>query len=458
MILSEIFLSDVLINFAAGIGIAIPLLYLNVRVARPLGLIDWPKARGVTEHQVPIVGLSLVLLTLGALLLFGEKYGVSSWFICTAAVIAVMGVIDDRRPLAAMDKIFFQVICAVVVVSMDPNVRAAITEPFGMSGAVLAILFIVGLTNAVNFIDGIDGLAGLVLFAGFSGLLLYSSAYRNFSTYSWVTSFMMGMLIPFFYLNVFRRKGFLGNTGSYFFSFVSAVMHLSLPIEAGSISGRLAVSSLCFIVPIADATMVILVRLSSLRSPFRADKGHLHHRLVQSSIPLRTILGNFAIISGMSVITGGFLIRYPESRMGYFPMFLCIGSILITSLMILLVEQASRMRIYGYFKRLDVGDPIYYLRYKVANKNGDKLQNWQLKRLEALISSEIRVTDLCVAEAPDQLFLTLRTLPEPLKGISARLEAVIQAEKNLTATILENGEFKKSPASSSQSSRSRIAS
>lgn len=445
MILSKFFLTDVLVYFFAGIGVAIPALLLNIKVARPLGLIDWPKARGVTEDQVPIVGSSLVAITLSMMLYLGEEHGISSWLTCCAAVIAVMGIIDDRRPLAAVDKIFFQVICATVVVSMDPNVRDSIINQFGMTGAVLAVLFIVGLTNAVNFIDGIDGLAGLVLFFGYSGLVLFSAGTSD-ASFSWIGSLVMGMLVPFFYLNVFRRRGFLGNTGSYFFSFLAAVMHLSVPVSTGDPVSRLSVTALCFIVPIADACMVIVVRIMSLRSPFQADKGHLHHRLVQSSIPLRQILLNFALVASVSTFSAGFVVHYVDSRSGQFPLFLCVGNILITSLLILLVERASRMRIYGYFKRLDVGDPIYYLKYKLSNKNGKKLARWQLKRLEALISAEIRVTDLCVAEGPDELFITLRTMPEPLKGISARLESVFSNEKVLNAEVLETGEFVKTPS------------
>jgi UDP-GlcNAc:undecaprenyl-phosphate/decaprenyl-phosphate GlcNAc-1-phosphate transferase len=459
MIANHVFLKDLFFYIIAGVGVAIPALYLNIRVAKVFGLIDWPKARGITEHQVPIVGSSLVLITLLSLLYFGESYGVSPWLICTASVIGIMGFIDDRRPLPAADKIFFQLICAVVVVTMDPNIREAINDKFGLNGAILAVVFIVGLTNAVNFIDGIDGLAGLVLFFGLVGFLMFSGSVESVAAYPFIAALMMGMLAPFFYLNVFKRKGFLGNTGSYFFSFLIAAMHLSIPVDTNGAMSRMAMTGLCFIVPIADACMVVLVRLLSWRSPFQADKGHLHHRLVQSSVPLRYILLNFALVAGMSAITAGFIMQFGVSRTSYFPVFLCVGNVTITGLLILLIERASRLRIYGYFKRLDIGDPIYYLKYKISMKEGGKPPRWHMKRLEALISSEIRVTDLCVAEMPDQLFITLRTLPEPLKGISSRLEAVFAGEKSLDAAVLETGEFVKTPGTViARDSRPRLVS
>ena len=70
--------------------------------------------------------------------------------------------------------------------------------------------------------------------------------------------------MPFLIFNVFYRKGFLGNVGSYFFSYVLAVIHLSLPINAAGPVSRLSLSGLCFLIPVADAIMVLLARALTL--------------------------------------------------------------------------------------------------------------------------------------------------------------------------------------------------
>src|SRR5438309_630568 len=85
-----------------GSAVATPLLLLNVRLAPILGLIDWPKARGVTEEQIPIVGHSLVLISIAVLFACVNLYNLSPWMLTTSIVMAVMGHFDDRRPLSAL--------------------------------------------------------------------------------------------------------------------------------------------------------------------------------------------------------------------------------------------------------------------------------------------------------------------------------------------------------------------
>lgn len=442
------FLNEVVIFFVAGAFLATPVLLLNIRWARVLGLIDWPKARGLTENQVPIVGAGLVVLTFSFLCLMSALYGMSPWVLVTGAIMAIMGLLDDRSHLSAADKIFFQAICAAVAVFLDPNIGSAIGDKYGIWGSFLAIIFIVGLTNAVNFIDGIDGLAGIVLFFGALGFIAVSWSSPDRAAYAISAGLIMGSMVTFLYLNVYRRQGFLGNVGSYFFSYLLAVFHLSVTIDAAGPLTRLAFPGLCFIVPLSDAVMVTLARLMTRRSPFQADKGHLHHRLVQSSLPLRYILANFATIEIVGVLLTALISFNELLRVSLLPAVLCGGFMAITALLILLVEKASRLRLFGFFSRLDRGEPIYFLKYKVRDRNGNVPSVGQLRRIEALISAEIRVTDLCVCEEPDGLFITLRTLPEPLKGISSRLEAIFHAERNITAVVIERGEFTKvtSPA------------
>src|SRR5262245_16629979 len=110
------YLKDPLALIAGGAALAVPLILLNVRVAPRLGLIDWPKTRGVTETQIPIVGHSLVLLTVAVLAYFVQDHLISPWFLVTSLILATMGHLDDRRPLPPLDKFLFQLACAAVAV------------------------------------------------------------------------------------------------------------------------------------------------------------------------------------------------------------------------------------------------------------------------------------------------------------------------------------------------------
>lgn len=437
------FLLDALIYICVGFGAVVPLFYLNVKFARVLGLIDWPKARGMAEEHVPIVGPSLIVVALVTLGVLMPYFNVSPWIITSAAIIGIMGYFDDRRPMPALDKMFFQAICSVAVVYLDPHISASLGDRYGAWGLVFGALFILFTMNAINFIDGIDGLAGIVLLSAFGIIPFMGSAQTAAYPYVILSCVAVGALLPFLYLNVQRRKGFLGNVGSYFFSFLAAVAHLSLPLEMSDAVTRLSLAGLCFLVPLADAMSVISIRIATYRSPFRADKSHLHHRLVQTNLPLRQILVVLGMVQLMGVLSAFFFTRQNLIATPYLSTMTLIGYSAITSTLILLLEKASRIRVQGYFQRLDSNEPIYYLKYRVARNDKNGLKSRELRRLEAKFAAEIRVTDICVAQSADCLFIVLRTMAEPLKGISARLEAVIHSEKEYEFSLIERGDFTK---------------
>ena len=430
---------QVLAYSALGSLVAFPLLWLNVTWAPRLGLIDWPKARGVAEEQIPIIGHSIVLLTFFCMIwLFGNADG--EWLIVTSGIIGMMGFLDDRRPLSAVEKLMLQVICVSVLVTMDPRIQENYVEEYGIWGGIWAGIFIIGLTNAVNFIDGIDGLAGMVISFGCLGLILVNPL--GFGPFALFGALVLGMIAPFLYLNVMKRKGFMGNVGSYFFAYVLATFHLYLPIGAHDPLSRVCMSALCFLIPMADSIMVVISRMSSLRSPFSADKGHLHHRLIQTSIPLRYVLLNFGIIESFALAISFVVATTATGRNTVLPIVLCVSHVSITSILILLVEKASRRRIQNYFQRLDSGEPIYFMKYKLSRRDGSPISSWNMARIEATVCAEVRVTDLCFSQG-DELYITVRSGPHPFQGMTARLERIFDAEQVRTDLIVEQGELVK---------------
>ena len=426
-----------------GAGLAAPLLYGNLLLAPTLGLIDWPKARGVSREQIPLLGCSLVGLTLALIAFFTYTRQTSSWFLVTSSAIALMGFLDDRRSLPAFDKLFCQLVCALVMVEFDPDIRHSISSLYGHWGKAWAVFFILGLVNAVNFIDGINGLLGIVLLVGSGGFLFIAHGAKMTHSYVLLSAMMCGMMLAFLYLNVFRRSGFMGNVGSYFFSYVLAILHLSVPLHASGVISRLSLTGLCFLIPVADSLMVILSRLVTLRSPFQPDRGHLHHRLLQTSVPLEYVLLNFALIEISAMLVGFFLSVSPDLKRSVMPWFVGLSHISISAVLIYLIERASRRRLQFYFEWLDIGESIFFLKYRFKNPDGSPLSILQLQRVEARVSAEIRVTDLCFLQSPDTLFVVLRTLAEPLIGISARLDAVFGTEKIEATLLVDHGEIRK---------------
>jgi hypothetical protein len=354
-----------------------------------------------------------------------------------------MGYFDDKSSLPAVDKIFFQAVCTTAMVSLDPALRQSLMARYGVEGTFFCGFFIFAMMNAINFVDGINGLAAIVLWVGSMSFCLIASQYAEQTPFFLFCSVICGVLVPFFYFNAIKGKAFLGNIGSYYFSFILTVIHLSLPLPNFSIFPRMSIIILCFIIPVADASLVVIQRMWYGRSPFQADKGHLHHRLMQAHIPLRYVLLTlgmielFAAYLAIEIASGSSL-----TRLSFFVV--CVF-VLTTATLIFIAERGSRKRVQAYFKRLDSGGSVYYLKYKIRHKQDKPVESNVLRRLEDGVSAEIRVTDFCLAENPDTLFIILRTANEPLKGISSRLETVFQAERAYTFEVIERGEFVKVP-------------
>lgn len=426
-----------------GAGLAYPLIRLNIRFAPHLGLIDWPKARGVSERQIPIIGASMVVVAVVALFVVNMFYEMRPWLLTTSVLMALVGHLDDRKPISAFDKMLFQLVCATSVVLLDAQVSSYVIGSYGWPGAVMAILFIVAVTNAINFIDGIDGLAGLVIFFGAFGLVgMHTITARgDFASVLYMAA-ILGTILPFIYYNVVTRSGFLGNIGSYFFAYTLAVMHLSVPIESPSFISRLALSGLCFIVPIADSCVAIFSRLLTLRSPFKADKGHLHHRLVQTSVALRYVLANFMLMEMGAVAIAIVLCIYAPMTLGFgLPVIVCATFVSIIVSLILLVERATKKKLQFYFQEIDHGEGIFFLRYHIRTVANRKVTPRLMRRIEAKINAEIRVTDLCYTELPETVLVTLRTKLTQLPSISSRLENVFREEGIVESHIIEQGEL-----------------
>jgi hypothetical protein len=98
---------------------------------------------------------------------------------------------------------------------------------------------------------------------------------------------------------------------------------------------------------------------------------------------------------------------------------------------------------------------VYFIKYLLNDSGGKPLKPTVLRRIEARVSAEIRVTDVCFTESPNTLFVTLRSSPEPLKGISGRIDAILQNEKLSAQVAIEQGEFVKMTKTGSKPLRQR---
>ena len=218
------------------------------------------------------------------------------WGIFTGIVIIVaMGILDDIKHIRAKLKLAFQLAAAIAVVVISDTRISVVTNPFSSAGYSqlpdfvsypLTIFWIVGITNAINLIDGLDGLAAGV--SSISSLSLFFVSILNITMgpdpyTSIITAALAGATLGFLPFNFNPAKIFMGETGSAFLGFVLGVISIQGTLKSyAAIS--IAIPLLVLGLPLFDTTFAILRRLISGKPVMSADRGHLHHRLIDMGL------------------------------------------------------------------------------------------------------------------------------------------------------------------------------
>lgn len=225
------------------------------------------------------------------------------------AVIVILGIIDDIRPLRARVKFPVQLLAAIVVVATGTRITA-ISKPFITGVAVhpsmmfrlqdiiafvISVFWIVGITNAINLIDGLDGLAAGV--SGIAALSLYIVAViRRQDDMAIIGVSLVGAIAGFLPYNFNPAKLFMGDTGSTFLGFMLAILSIEGTMKSVT-ALALAIPILVLGLPIFDTAFAILRRIMNGRPIGEADRGHIHHRLLDMGLSHRMSVTILYIIS-----------------------------------------------------------------------------------------------------------------------------------------------------------------
>lgn len=278
--------------------------------AQRVGAMDIPKdERRVHNHPIPRMGgIAIFLGFVISLLLFVDMSTKVMGMLLGAVIIAAMGAIDDIVSLKPWVKLAGQVAAAVVAIRCGV-VFDAITNPNFMSDTTtiqigwlsipLTLLWIVACTNAVNLIDGLDGLA--VGVSSISSLtMLIVSLLVSEPGISLILAALTGACIGFMPYNMNPAKIFMGDVGSQLLGFVLSTVSIMGLFKFHAIITFL-VPLLALAVPLADTVFAIFRRLLHGQSPFHADKGHFHHRLLAMGLNQKQAV---AVLYGISALLG----------------------------------------------------------------------------------------------------------------------------------------------------------
>ncbi len=282
--------------FAVALITSLVLTPLTIRFARRLNWLDQPSPRRIHTEPTPrIGGVPLVIAFLVALA-FTLAYPRSDekelprvlGMMLGVAIIAVVGLIDDVRELKPLPLFAMQFGVALIAIASGVRILE-ISNPLGGAaillpewlGIAFTLVWIVGMMNTVNFLDGLDGLVGGVTLIAGAVLFLHTFKLEQYSI-ALLPLALMGATLGVLIFNFPPAKIFLGS-GAYVLGFALAV----LSIIGGA---KVATALLVLAIPILDVAWQILNRVRAGRSPFAADRGHLHHRLYDMRFSTRKIV------------------------------------------------------------------------------------------------------------------------------------------------------------------------
>ncbi len=280
-----------------------------------LKAVDIPKD-GRRMHKTPIPrlgGLAIIFgFAVAVLCFYGEMDRKMIATLAGAGLISAMGVIDDIKTLDAKPKFLIQILAALIVV-IGGDIRVdVLTNPNFFSdnpywvlpewgSVIITIVWIVFITNAVNFIDGLDGLA-----AGVSAIMSVSLVFIAVKVGEYpvaiIGTSLMGACFGFLPYNFNPAKIFMGDTGSTFLGFILAALSIQGVFKSYAIIS-FAVPLLILGLPLFDAIFAMIRRILKGQSPMQADRGHLHHRLIDMGFSQKQTVFILYAISGVLGIT-----------------------------------------------------------------------------------------------------------------------------------------------------------
>ena len=304
------YFSILLAFLVAGI-VAFAATPLVKKFAYVVGAIDVPRDNR-RMHKTPIPrlgGLAIFLGFLVAELLFGTMDRTMASVLIGALIVVTLGILDDILRLKAWIKLIVQIVAACIPVLYGglrieflTNFNLVSGERFlylGYLSIPLTVIWIVGITNAVNFIDGLDGLAaGVSTISSLS--LLVICCVTNDPYVAVVMACLTGALVGFLPYNLNPAKIFMGDTGATFLGFLLATMSVQGLFKFYTVIS-FAVPFLILGLPLFDMVVAVFRRILSGKSPTAADRGHIHHKLIDMGFNQKQAV---AILYGITLILG----------------------------------------------------------------------------------------------------------------------------------------------------------
>lgn len=320
------------------------------RFALVLGLVDHPDHRKQHLGDVPLVGglAIFVGMTAGAAC-YGAIDGFERSLLGTAAVLALLGALDDRFGLSVRDRLLTQTIAILIVIASTGVYIHTLGHIFGHDvvlgwlGVPMTVLAVIGLVNAFNMMDGIDGLAGSLTLVSIVSVILFASPTPLHGVIM-LLSLLAAATLPYLVVNLgfVGGKIFLGDAGSTLIGYLLAWVLIRLSQMPETHLSPVDVLW-CVALPVFDTLAVMYRRMRAGRSPFKPDRGHIHHILLGAGLgPRATLVALVALAAGL-VSIGAIVSGVAHSAGANLTAFcLILGVYMVTVMRIWLRQEARR--------------------------------------------------------------------------------------------------------------------
>ncbi len=326
---------DIAVAFLLAFITAYVVTPYTIRFANKIGALDVPKeTRKIHKKPMPrlgglavIVGFAvsiiylLVVLSIeGTINLFGpEQYYIKLiGFFSGLIILGAFCFFDDWKNINPYIKLLGQIIAAIIVAISGIQIDK-ITLPFfntifteEVISIFITVIWIVGITNSINLIDGLDGLSsGISLIACISLVIIFALNGSPLIAILLITA-LAGSILGFLPYNFNPAKTFLGDTGSDFLGYSLSI--ISILGMAKTYTAIVIIAPLfVFALPLLDTLFAIvrrMIKTKSIKGVFKADKEHLHHKIMKKGYTQKQAV---FMLYGISATFGMFAIILLDS-------------------------------------------------------------------------------------------------------------------------------------------------
>ncbi len=312
--------------FILSFVLSLALVPLVRKLAFRIGAIDKPVPNSRKKHTKTMAragGLALYTSFFVTCFIFLPTFSIQFWGLVAAATFVLMiGLIDDVKSQSPWVKLAVQVLAALIAIAAGIKIGVVsnlsggfidlssmtktlslgpLSISLSMIASTLSLLWLVGMTNTVNFLDGLDGLATGVVGIAASVMFILSVSSKVNQPYTAILAIALaGACFGFLWHNFHPASIFIGDSGAYF-------LGMTLGILAIISGAKLATAFLVLGLPILDAVWAIIRRTISGKSPFSADRGHIHYMLIDAGLSQKQtvlLIYAFSIAFGAVALVG----------------------------------------------------------------------------------------------------------------------------------------------------------